>query len=328
MRHAIVLATALAIAPSSAMIAQERTTLRMGVIGNSARSISQLGLAIAQKRGFLDHERIDLKIMPLAGVRYQIDALDKGDVDVSHTATPYLVQAVLAGSDSAAIVGGLANPVFAMLAKPGLKSLADLKGKTIGLSLPVDTITIGSLKLLAKAGVGKSDFTTRELVGTPTRVACLVKGDCDATPVGQPDDLVLGRKGYSNLGNSLEVVPALQFNVVAARRSWAAQHRDVVARYTRAFVGAYRYMNDPANRADVASLITETTGADPDIARDILSFYFDPWRGVMPRAGEINMDGMRAVVELMIEAGELKGPAPDAGQFVDLTYLRDAGAQP
>jgi ABC-type nitrate/sulfonate/bicarbonate transport system substrate-binding protein len=263
----ILLSAALTVLSLTSAIAQEKASLRMGVIANSARSISQLGLYIAQRRGFLDRENIALEIVPLRGVRYQIEELDKGNVDVSHTATPYLVQAVLAGSDSVAIVGGLANPIFAMLAKPSIKSLADLKGKTIGLSLPVDTITIGSLKLLAKAGVRGGDFTTKELVGTPVRVDCLVKGECDAVPVGQPDDLVLMQKGFTNLGDSLQVIPALQFNVVAARRKWAADHADAVTRYTRAFVGAYRYMNDPANRADVATLITETTGAAPDIAQ-------------------------------------------------------------
>lgn len=299
----------------------------MGVIANSVRSISQLGLYIAQRRGFLERERIDLKIVPLPGVHHQIAELDKGTVDVSHTATPYLVQAALAGSDSVAIVGGLANPVFAILARPGIASLSDLKGKTVGLSLPVDTITIGSLKLFARAGIAPGDFTTRTLVGTPIRVQCLLKGECDAVPVGQPDDLVLAQKGYANLGDSLQVMPALQFNVVAARKTWAMAHADVATRYVRAISASYRYMNDPANRADVVSLIADTTGAAPDIAAEIVKFYFEPYRGVMPKAGEINMEGMRAVVTLMAESGELKAPAPDAARFVDLRYLQAAGVQ-
>ena len=310
-----------------ASAAQEKTSLRMGVIANSSRSISQLGLYIAQRRGFFERENLDVKLVPLPGVQHQIAELDKGNVDVSHTATPYLIQAVLAGSDSAAIVGGLANPIFAVLAKPGINRLADLRGKTIGLSLPVDTITIGSLKLFARAGLGKSDFTTKELVGTPVRVDCLVNGACDAVPVGQPDDLVLMQKGYVNLGSSLDVIPALQFNVVAARRSWAAQNADVVTRYARAFANAYRYMNDPANHDDVASLITDTTGAAPDIAAKIMNLYFEPARGIMPKTAEINMAGMSAVVALMGEAGELKGALPDAGRFVELRYLREAGVR-
>ena len=167
-------------------------------------------------------------------------------------------------------------------------------------------------------------FRSREIVGTPLRVDCLVKGECDAVPVGQPDDLILMQKGFSNLGDSLAVIPALQFNVIAARRAWAAQNADVATRYARAFSNAYRYMNDPANRTDVAALITDTTGATPDIAREIVKFYFEPYRGVMPKAAEISMEGMTAVIALMGEAGELKGALPEASRFVETRYLAGA----
>lgn len=322
----LIITAALITLTSASAIAQE-ITLRMGVIGNSARSISQLGLTLAERKGFLKKEGIALKIVPLRGVQYQIEALDKGEVDVSHTATPYLIQAALGGSDAVAIVGGLANPVFSLLAKPGVRSYADLKGRVIGLSLPVDTITIGTLKLLARAGFDKSDFRSKELIGTPVRVNCLMAGECDAVPVGQPDDLILSAKGFSNLGNSLEVFPTLQFNVIAANRAWAQGNRETVMKYVRAFGAAYKYMSDPAHRDEVAEIITQTTGAPLDVSVQILKSYFEPYNGSMPRAAEINMEGMRAVVELMGEIGELVKPLPDANRFVDLNYLREAGFQ-
>ena len=308
-------------------LAQEKTKLRMGVIENSARSISHLGLNIALKRGFLDRENIALEIVPLPGVQYQIEELDKGKVDISHTATPYLIQAVLAGSDSVAITGGLANPVFSLIGKPGVKTYGDLKGKVVGLSLPVDTITLGTLKLFAKAGLAPDAYEARVLVGTPPRVNCLVDVDCAAAPIGQPDDLVLMRKGYEKIGDSLEVIPALQFNVLAARRAWAHEHQDVVIRYVRAIGDAHRYMNDPANRTDVVALIAEATRAPLDIAGEIYSFYFEPYRGIMPQRGEINMDGMKAVISLMQDGGEIQAPPPDASRFVDLSFLQKAGLQ-
>lgn len=316
----------LVVAPLGAL-AQEKTKLRMGVIENSARSISHMGLNIALKRGFMARQNIELEIVPLPGVQFQIEELDKGKVDVSHTATPYLIQAILAGSDSVAVVGGLANPVFSVIGKPGVKSYADLRGKVVGLSLPVDTITLGTLKLFARAGLAPEAYEARVLVGTPPRVNCLVDVDCAAVPVGQPDDLVLMRKGYEKLGDSLEVIPALQFNVLAARRAWAHAHADEMVRYVRAIGDAYRYMNDPANRADVVALIAEATRAPMDIADEIYKYYFEPYRGIMPRGGEINMEGMSAVISLMHEGGELKAPLPDVSRFVDLTFLKTAGLQ-
>lgn len=313
--------------PLAMAVAQEKTKLRMGVIENSARSISHLGLNIALKRGFMDRENIALEIVPLPGVQFQIEALDKGRVDISHTATPYLIQAVIAGSDTVAITGGLANPVFSVIAKPGIKTYGDLRGKVVGLSLPVDTITLGTLRLFAKAGIAPDAYEARVLVGTPPRVTCLVEVDCAAVPIGQPDDLVLMRKGYEKIGDSLEVIPSLQFNVLAARRAWAHANEDVTTRYVRAIGDAYRFMNDPANRADVVALIAEATRAPIDIAAEIYAYYFEPYRGIMPRRGEINMEGMSSVVSLMHEGGEIAAPLPDASRFVDLTFLEKAGLQ-
>ena len=67
----------------------------------------------------------------------------------------------------------------------------------------------------------------------------------------------------------------------------------------------------------MAGLIAETTGAAPDISARIVKFYFDPPRGVMPKAAEISAEGMAAVVALMGEAGEIKGTLPDAARFVE-----------
>ena len=126
---------------------------------------------------------------------------------------------------------------------------------------------------------------------------------------------------------SLLAIPALQFNVLAARRSWAHQNEALMIRYVSAIGRAYRYMNDLGNRVDVVALIAEATRAPLDIADEIYRFYFEPYRGIMPRAGEINMEGMSAVLSLMNEGGELQSPLPPASRFVDLAFLQKAGLQ-
>ena len=90
---------------------------------------------------------------------------------------------------------------------------------------------------------------------------------------------------------------------------------------------AYSYMADPAQKADVIKLISETTDASAEIAQKIYEFYFEPPRGIMPKQAAIDMQGMTAVIEMMGRIGVLKGAIPDAGRFVDLQYLKAAGFQ-
>jgi ABC-type nitrate/sulfonate/bicarbonate transport system substrate-binding protein len=305
----------------------DRITLRYGEIANSARGVSTVAIAIAQRKGFLEREGIDFKVVGLRGTSFQVEELDKGNVEVVNTAMPYLIQAVLKGSNSVGIVGGPANQVYSLIAKPEVKSFDDLKGKMVGMSLAVDTISIGSRMLLEKHGLKEGAYRSRELVGTPVRADCLRKGECDAVPLGQPDDILFMRKGYNKLGDSLEVIPVLQFSVIAARRDWAIANRDAVMRLTRAIGGAYKFLREAANRDEVVRLAVESTGAPIDVMRAVLAFYYEPDRGVMPKQGEIDMAGIAKVIELLGGSGELKAPLPAAERFVDLQYLRAAGLQ-
>jgi ABC-type nitrate/sulfonate/bicarbonate transport system substrate-binding protein len=307
--------------------AQEKIALRYGQISGSVKSVSSLALYTAQRKGFLARENIALEVVRLPGVHHMIEGLDQNKVDVSHTATPYLIQGALKGSQAAAVVGGPANTIFSLIAKPEIKSFAALKGKLVAMSLPVDTISIASRLLLAKHGLKEPAYRTVEQVGTQTRAKCLLSGECDAVPLGQPDDIVFAAKGFTKLGDSLEVIPVLQFNVIAARRDWAAKNKDAVTRFARAFGNAYKFMRDPASRAEVSAILSETTGASPEVARQMLAFYYEPDRGVMPRQAEISLPGVAKVIELLSESGALKAPLPDAARFVDLQYLQAAGLQ-
>jgi ABC-type nitrate/sulfonate/bicarbonate transport system substrate-binding protein len=226
-----------------------------------------------------------------------------------------------------AVIGGVANTIYSLIAKSEIHSIADLNGKLVAISAPPDTITLSTRMLLAKGGLKDGEYRTKEIIGSGQRAECLASGACDAAPLGQPEDIVLMHKGFRKLGDSLEVLPDLQFNVIAARRSWAAAHKAVVVALARAFGDTFRYLRDPAARDDVVKTIADTTGAGDEVARAVLALYFEPDRGVMPKHAEINMAGLAKVIALLGKAGEIGQPLPESPRFVDLQYLQAAGLQ-
>jgi ABC-type nitrate/sulfonate/bicarbonate transport system substrate-binding protein len=306
----------------------ETTTLRFGQIPSTARAVSSLYLYVAEKRSFFVRENIAVAIVQIpGGTGNMVAALDRGDVDVTQTATPYLIQAALNGSSAAAIAGTTANPIYSLIAKPQIKDFADLKGKLIGLSLPVDTISMSMRKLFALKGLGDADYRIKELVGTPLRAACLKSGECDAVPLGQPDDFIAIKDGYRRLGLSTEAIASFQFEVIAARRDFAQTHAPAIIGLVSALADAFRFIRDPAHRDDTVKAIVALTGASDDIARATLALYLDPDRGVLPQHAEIDLGGLGQVIAFMGEGGTIKPPLPAPEQFVDLQYLRAAGAQ-
>ncbi len=311
--------------------AQERASapvaLRLGFNANSARNMAEIPNVVAQRKGFFAREGLDVTMVPLMGTTHMVAALDKGNVDATGTALPYMIQAVLKGSDAAAVIGGVANTIYSLIAKPSVQSITDLKGKVVALSAPPDTITLSTRMLLAKGGLKDGDYRTKQIIGSTQRADCLASGACDAVPLGQPDDIVFQQKGFRKLGDSLEVMPNLQFNVIAVRRSWAAAHKDIVVALARAYGATFRYLRDPANRGDVTKTVVEITGANEQVARAVLALYYEPDRGVMPKQGEINIAGVNKVVGLLADAGQIGKPVPAADRFVDLQYLQAAGLQ-
>ncbi len=309
----------------SSLFAQS-VTVRYGQIPSSIKTVSAVQFVIGQRKGLFEREGIQLNLMPIqGGADNMMVALNDGKVDITRTATPYLIQSVLKGSDGVAIAGETATPIYSLIVKPEIKSFAELKGKTVGLSLAVDTISISTRKLMAMNGVIESDFKLKELVGTPARSECLRKGECDAVPLGQPEDLLLMGQGYRRLGVSTDAMPNFQFIVSAARKSWAEKNKDALVRYVRGLGASFRFMRDSANREEVIKMVVDTTGSSEAIARQTLSLYFDPDRGVVPKQAEIDMEGFNQVIQVMAEAGEVKPPMPAVERFVDLQYLRAAG---
>lgn len=304
-------------------------TLRLGQVPSTMKSIGVVPYVIADRQGFFAREHLKVQLVPLEGGTDQmVKRLDAGDVEISSSATPYFIQAVAEGrSRAVAVAAATANPIYSLMVKPGIKSFADLKGKTLGLSLGIDTISISMRKLLALKGLTPDDYKVKELVGTPVRFACLKSGDCDGVPLGQPEDFAAIDQGFTRLGTSTEAVKHFEFTLLLVRPDWAKQNRAALVGFLRGFAAALRYFRDPAHRGDVAKTIVATTGVSDKIARATLALYFDPDRGVIPRAGEIDLRGLGQVIAFMGESGVLKGPLPKPARFVDTRYLRAAGVK-
>jgi len=312
----------------NAATAAELITLRYGQNAASSGSLSALPLTVAERKGFFVREGLNLEVVPIAGGTDRIvAALDKGEIDAGKNATPYLIQAVLKGSDAVAIVAQTTNPVYSLIVRPEIKSFADLNGKVIGLSTAGDTITLSAVRLLASKGIKAADFRAKAVVGTPARFECLKSGECAAVPMGQPEDLDAIKQGYPRLGFTYEAGADLIFNVDMARRAWGEKNKDTLVRLVRGFAASYQFMNDAKNHDEVLNIVKQSLKIPDESARQIFAPYAEPARNVLPRRGELDLQAFDRVLALMGEAGVIPTPVAPAARFVDLQFLKAAGMQ-
>lgn len=326
---ALVASFALALtAVSPAAAAEDPQVLRYGQAFSAERSVFSLPVHIALRHGQFAAEGLAVRQFFISGgADKMIDALNDDTVELTHVATPFLIQRVLGGDDVAAIAAEFNDPIYSLVARPEVGGFADLKGKLVGMADEAGPIAMSMNKLLAQHGLAPGDIRVQTISGTPQRLACLKRGGCKAVPLGQPQDVTAKREGYRILGTSRDVAPPFLYTVTAARRTWASAHKDVVVRYVRALAAAFRFIRDPANRGVVAATIVEDTGCSEADARATLALYLEPERHVLPREGEIDPDGIRQAIALMGEAGQLTAPLPPPDRFVDLQYLRAAGIE-
>ena len=324
----LVLGAFLNFSPIQSAHTAEMLRLRYGQNATSAASLSSLPLNVAERKGFFAREGLQLEVVPIPGGTDRIvAALDKGEIDAGKNATPYLIQAVLKGSDAVAIIAQTTNPVYSLIVRAEIKSFADLKGKQLGLSTPGDTITLSTLRLLARKGIAPADFRARAVVGTSARFDCLKSGECAAVPMGQPEDLAAIKQGYPRLAFTHEGGADLIFNVDMTRRAWGEKNRDALVRLVRGFAASYEFINDPGNRAEVTNIVKETLKVSDDVAREVFAPYAEPDKNVLPRRGELSVNAFNQVLALMAEAGIIPTPAAPAERFIDLRYLQAAGVQ-
>ncbi len=308
--------------------AQDLNTLRYGQNAAGIGGLSSLPLNVALRKDLFRREGINLVMVPIPGGTDRIvAALDKGEIDAGKNATPYMIQAVLKGSDAVAFISQTTNPVYSLIVRPEIKSFADLKGKTLGLSTPGDTITLSTVRLLAAKGIKAADYRAKAVVGTPARFDCLKSGECAAVPMGQPEDLDGDQAGLPAAWLHLRGRrrPHLQRRHGAARLGREEQGR---ARALRARDGVdLRVHERSKNRDEVVAIVKETGKLSDDVARQIFAPYLDPGKNVLPRRGELSLPAFDRVLALMAEVGAIPKPAPPAERFVDLQYLKAAGIE-
>jgi ABC-type nitrate/sulfonate/bicarbonate transport system substrate-binding protein len=324
--------TALAFVGSAA--AQDKLTLHYGRDTTNPKSLTKFPVEVALRKGFFAREGLDVVIEPVpadiataeAFGSGHVPALEGRGIDMTRLIIPYLIEADIHGASVVGIAGETANPSYSLIARPEITTIADLKGKVIGMTAPADTITLTTRKLLAMHGLMAADFQAKRVRDNGPRLDCLRTGDCSAVPLGHPEDSIALKEGFRLLGTSNEVGYVV-FDADVVRSEWAASHKDELVRYVRGLATAMRFIHDPKNRAEVTAIIKDITAASDEVARSYMDSYADPKKRALPRQAELDMEGITNVISLMGDAGVLPQPLPAASRFVDLTYLKAAGLQ-
>lgn len=284
----------------------------------------------AQRQGFFEANGVAVQLSYTPSSEVLVTGLFDGRFDIALATIDNFIayqegqgEAKLPGDpDLFSFIGGDGG-FLSIVASPGVKSFADLKGKTLSVDAMTNGLAFVLRELLARNGLGESDVKFVRAGGTPNRYRDLIAGKHDATLLRTPFELLAKNRGFNQLATA-DSLGAYEGTVGAARRSWAVDHEAALIGFMRGYRAGVDWVYDRGNR-DVAEalLVANIRDMTPELARQCYELLLSD-RGGLARDAALDIEGIRTVLKLRAKFGTPQRSLGDAGKYIDLSYYEKA----
>jgi len=286
---------------------------------------------VALDQGFFEWNGIRVTLQFTPNSVSQMSGLAEGKFEIAITAVDNIV-AYVEGQGEApigpqpeffAFMGGDSGFLNLVVA-PGIKSFADLKGKTLSVDARTTGYAFVLFEMLARNGLHEGDYSIEKVGGTVQRWNALRDGKQSGTLLSAPFNLLAQERHFVELARATKVIGAYQGNVGATRRSWAAQNKASVIAFIRAYVQAIHWLYDPANRQEAIRILEKNVPEiSPALAEQSYQELLDPEAGFSPTA-RLSFDGLRTVLALRSRYAEPPKKLTDPLKYYDASYYDSA----
>ncbi|MGH7830046.1 MAG: ABC transporter substrate-binding protein [Candidatus Binatia bacterium] len=299
--------------PAPRISAQEFKKIR---IGYPAIAYNQIHIWVAKDAGLFQKYGLDVDLVFFRGGQLATQALVAGDPPIVNIGT--VIQANLQGHDVVLIGSSESAYAYAVVGRPGIARVEDLKGKRLGVSGFGSASHNAVLILLKKFNLEPNkDVAVIVSGGTIERLAALDAGKIDAT-VLTPSEMPRAKKqGLVEIYDMLDMGIEVQGNGFATTRSLIKGNRDTARSALKGYVEAIHYVhhNRDATKKIMAKYLRNS---DPEV----LDFAY---RGFVKMVAKKPYPTLKGIQFLLDEFGakfpQAKSAKPE--QFVDLSLLQE-----
>ena len=287
-------------------------------------------IRLAQDKGYFAQTGLEVTLTPTPSSVFQITRFAQGDFDIAMTAVDNVIAYVegqgevplLQPADFVVFMGG-APSIPSLTTVPEITDYQDLKSKT----LAVDAMTTGYafvlFDLLRRHGVTRAEYNVESLGGTTARWQAMQERKVAATILTSPFDLMAARDGFRVLDYAKDVYGHYEQSVATTRRAWAASNGTKLIAFVKGYVAAVEWLRNPSNREEAITTIGKYFPQLPADLAPPLYENFVGTRGIAAKA-QIDMAGVRKVLELRNEYGNPKKSLTDPARYYDPQYYEAA----
>jgi ABC-type nitrate/sulfonate/bicarbonate transport system substrate-binding protein len=277
-------------------------------------NISQLVFPLAQKRGFFREEGLETEIISMRG-NVPVAALVNGEIDYYSGIGPVVVAAVrgVPVKVVACYVPGSPN---VLLARPEIKSVKELKGKTIAVG-PFGSNPHLLAKMIVKYSGLDADNDVKFLsTGPPeSRFLAMKERLAAAAVLSSPFDFLGKKVGFVVLARAYELFSYPNGGLTASIMK-IRERPDEIKHVIKAGIKAARYINQ--NREGTIQVMMEWLKIDKEMA----AATYESNSKAFSADGSIPEEGLRLVIEEAKTSANVQRQVPFS-DVADLTILKE-----
>lgn len=273
----------------------------------------------AQEKGFFEKHGLRVDISQFEGSSQLTQAILAGEVDTAENNADPVLKALAQGGDVTAIGSTIAGVAYNIYASLDLDSLADLEGKTLGVSKPGAFPDLVSRAMMIQEGLDPESVTLVNAGNDVTRYQALVAGRIDATAASAEFVPQAESDGVHAIAEAAEILPDWPRFIVWANPETLAANSEGASRFLAAMIESLQYALD--NEEEVLAFAADVLDLEPDDTR--LSFTYDTQAPLVDPMAEVPVDKLQFVADFLKEAGEIESEL-DIGAIVDVSYQQRA----
>ena len=213
----------------------------------------------------------------------------------------------------------------ALLAKPGINSVKELKGKTIATEVGTcDQFLM--LKALASAGMTEKDVTYSNL-SVPDSAAAFMAGKVDAAVIWQPWVSQIQREGKGKVLFSSADIPGLIPDILLCRTPVVEQRPADMQKLVAVWLDIIQFLK--TNEDEAVAIMAKVVEQPPDAYKAFMpgTRFFDldmNLKGFEKRPDDSSLYGSaKSISEFLVGAGQLKA-VPDYAAAIEPKFVRAA----
>ena len=289
-------------------------------------SVSALHSAVwvAEQKGFFRKQGLETEVIVTGqGATVGIGGLLANDIQIASAGGDSLVNAALRGGDTVMIAAVVNKGLNRIMARPDIKTPADLKGRKIGVSRIGAVSHSVLLMMLKNWNMSPADIQVMQLGSSPNMLAGLDKGGIDGAVMTIPFVFVAEDRGFRVLVDLAETDIYYLHTMIASTRSYIRTNRDKALKFLRGFLEGVAYFKQ--NKKESLKIVRKKLRLNADQERNLERAYDLLATKYYEQMPYPSLRGVETVLGL-VEKDNPKAKGADPKSFVDDSLLGEIDA--